>query len=161
MQLPRGAEPRTVRVELTTQTLAVHIGEERVFHGPLFAPVKAEESVWLISALPCQKSRPACLRRPGLTRATPRCRRRAADGVLEIQLLKRNRRGQYSNGCTNADTFWFSLLANRNGRERLALERPPDAYYRTEWEHIGCADAHKLRGRRGGRAPTSARAIAA
>ena len=80
--------------------------------------------------------------------------------MLEIQLLKRNRRGQYSNGCTNADPFWFSLLANRNGRERLALQRPPDAYYRTEWEHIGCADAHKLRGRRGGRA-ASARAIAA
>ena len=81
--------------------------------------------------------------------------------MLEIQLLKRNRRGQYSNGSTNADTFWFSLLADRNGRERLALERPPDAYYRTDWERIGCADAHKLRGRRGAGHAPSARAIAA
>ena len=41
-----------MRVELTTHSLAVYIGDERVFDGPLFAPVKAEESVWLISALP-------------------------------------------------------------------------------------------------------------
>ena len=67
--------------------------------------------------------------------------------MLEIQLLKRNRRGQYSNGCTNADTFWFSLLADRAGRERLALQRPPDAYYNSDWERIGCTDVKKLRGR--------------
>ena len=63
MQLPPGAEPRTVRVELTTQTLAVYIGEERVFEGQLFAPVKAEESVWLISAFSANLSeaaRPRC-----------------------------------------------------------------------------------------------------
>jgi hypothetical protein len=79
--------------------------------------------------------------------------------VLEIQLLKRNRRGQYGNGCTNADTFWFALLADRTGRERLTLERPPNAYYRSDWERAGTADANKLRGRRGSRAP-AARAIA-
>ena len=50
VQLPPGAEPRTVRVELDTHALSVYIGDERVFEGPLFAPVKAEESVWLISA---------------------------------------------------------------------------------------------------------------
>ena len=60
MQLPPGAEPRTVRVELATQALAVYIGEERVFEGPLFAPVKAEESVWLISAFATRRPwRPA------------------------------------------------------------------------------------------------------
>ena len=72
------------------------------------------------------------------------------DGVLEIQLLKRNRRGAYSNGCTNADTFWFSLLAGRTGRELLPLEQVPPEYYKTTWERIGVADAHRLRGRRGG-----------
>ena len=62
MQLPPGAEPRTVRVELATQALAVYIGEERVFEGPLFAPVKAEESVWLISAFAANLSVAACPR---------------------------------------------------------------------------------------------------
>ena len=79
--------------------------------------------------------------------------------MLEIQLLKRNRRGQYSNGSTNADTFWFSLLADRGGRERLELQHAPAAYYKTDWERIG-GDANKLRCRRSGRAP-AARAIAA
>ena len=85
----------------------------------------------------------------------------AADGVLEIQLLKRNRRGFYGNGCSNADTFWFSLLAGRAGRERLPLQAPPAEYYKTEWERAGAADAHKLRGRRGSSARAAPQAIAA
>jgi hypothetical protein len=52
VQLPPGVEPRQARVDLTPHSLAVHIGDERVLSGPLFAPVKAEESVWLISARP-------------------------------------------------------------------------------------------------------------
>ncbi len=75
---------------------------------------------------------------------------RVADGVLEIQLLKRNRRGFYQNGCTNADTFWFSLLAQRAGRERLPLAQPPPEYYKSDWERIGATDAHRLRSRGGG-----------
>jgi hypothetical protein len=152
VQLPPGVEPRSARVELTTHAIAVHVGDERVLAGPLFAPVKAEESVWLVSeslalaaSEPCTQADARAAHRPG-----------TADGVLEIQLLKRNRRGQYSNGCTNADTFWFSLLADRSGRERLALQRPPDAYYNSDWERIGCADANKLRGRRGSRATAPA-----
>ena len=88
---------------------------------------------------------------------------RAADGVLEIQLLKRNRRGFYGNGCTNADTFWFSLLAGRAGRERLPLPAPPGASYKSDWEQVGAADAHKLRGgrRRGGGGGGGAKAITA
>jgi hypothetical protein len=88
---------------------------------------------------------------------------RAADGVLEIQLLKRNRRGFYGNGCTNADTVWFSLLAGRAGRERLPLPAPPGAYYKSDWEQVGAADAHKLRGgrRRGGGGGGGAKAITA
>lgn len=52
VQLPPGVEPRQARVDLTPHSLAVHIGDERVLSGPLFAPIKAEESVWLISARP-------------------------------------------------------------------------------------------------------------
>ena len=50
MQLPPGVEPRAARVELSPHAIAVHVGDERVLAGPLFAPVKAEESVWLVSA---------------------------------------------------------------------------------------------------------------
>ena len=58
MQLPPGVEPRSARVELTPHAIAVHVGDERVLAGPLFAPVKAEESVWLVSASP-----PGCFHR--------------------------------------------------------------------------------------------------
>lgn len=35
----------------------------------------------------------------------------AVDGVLHVHLLKRNRKGHYLPGTTNADTWWRSLLA--------------------------------------------------
>jgi hypothetical protein len=50
VQLPPGAAPKSARVALTPHSIAVHIGEERVLGGELFAAVKAEESVWLVSA---------------------------------------------------------------------------------------------------------------
>lgn len=28
------------------------------------------------------------------------------DGLLQLYMLKRNRRGAYADGATNADTFW-------------------------------------------------------
>ena len=28
------------------------------------------------------------------------------DGLLQLLMLKRNRRGAYADGATNADTFW-------------------------------------------------------
>lgn len=73
----------------------------------------------------------------------------AADGLLEIQLLKRNRRGFYANGGSNADTFWFSLLQGRTGRERLQLQYPPADYYKTDWEREGVLDAQRRIGRGG------------
>jgi len=115
--LPPGTAASAVRVTLTPTALAVHVGGLRVLEGPLFAPVKAEDSVWAI-----------------------------ADGVLELQLLKRCRRGQYAAGATNADTFWYALLGGRSGRERLPLEHPPASYYKTEYEREG-AEPHRLRGR--------------
>lgn len=48
--------------------------------------------------------------------------------MLTLLLLKANRRGQYANGCTAADTFWFSLTT---GGPRLAAQHPPTAYYST------------------------------
>ena len=91
--------------------------------GELYAAIKAEASTWVV-----------------------------VDGVLEISLLKRNRRGQYDAGKSNAATFWFSVLrgpmddrdaragAKKDrargttlGRERLALDAPPSEYYASEW----------------------------
>ena len=71
--------------------------------------------------------------------------------MLEIQLLKRNRRGQYANGCSNADTFWYALLASARGKQRLSLEYPPPEYYRTEWEPPDTGvNAAKLTGKKRG-----------
>lgn len=53
----------------------------------------------------------------------------ADEGIVHLQLLKRNRKGCYANGCTAADTFWFSLLAGAKGADRLALRHPPTHYY--------------------------------
>lgn len=51
------------------------------------------------------------------------------DGIVHIQLLKRNRKGNYANGCTAADTFWFGLFAGASGVDRLSLTHPPTRYY--------------------------------
>lgn len=94
-----------------------------LIEGELYAAIKAEASTWVV-----------------------------VDGVLEISLLKRNRRGQYDAGKSNAATFWFSVLrgpmddrdaragAKKDrargttlGRERLALDAPPSEYYASEW----------------------------
>jgi hypothetical protein len=65
VQLPPGVDPRAARVELTPHAIAVHMGDERVLAGPLFAPVKAEESVWLVSASPARSRGAALAMRPG------------------------------------------------------------------------------------------------
>jgi hypothetical protein len=36
--------------------------------------------------------------------------------ILEMSLLKRNRRGNYENGASNADTFWFGVLRGGGAR---------------------------------------------
>jgi hypothetical protein len=53
------------------------------------------------------------------------------DKVLHIQLLKRNRKGNYQDGCTAADTFWFSLLSGAKGVDRIQGDHPPTCYYST------------------------------
>jgi hypothetical protein len=58
----------------------------------------------------------------------------ADEGILHMQLLKRNRRGHYSNGTTAADTFWYSLLAAAKGGDRLPGPHPPTCYYSSAYE---------------------------
>ena len=70
--------------------------------------------------------------------------------MIEIVLLKRNRRGFYQNGKTNADTFWYSLLAGKVGRERLQLPYPPHEYYKTDCDLSGTLEVAGQRHKRGG-----------
>ena len=114
--LPAGCvSSRDVKVRLTSTSVAVAINGEPVVEGELHSPIKAEASTWVV-----------------------------VDGVLEMSLLKRNRRGNYDDGCTNADTFWYSVCASApvrkngfskelRGAKRLALTEPPNEYYDTTW----------------------------
>lgn len=54
--LPPGVEARDARVTLTPTSILVTLGEETVLQGELFAPIKAEESVWLVSARPALRA---------------------------------------------------------------------------------------------------------
>lgn len=69
-----------VAVKLTPSSISVQFGERTAVKGELYAEIKLDESTWYIQ-----------------------------DSVLHMQLLKRNRRGQYANGSNNADTFWKSV----------------------------------------------------
>ena len=116
--LPAGAvASRDVKVRLSSTFLSVAVNGEPVVEGELHSPIKAEASTWVV-----------------------------VDGVLEMSLLKRNRRGNYDDGCTNADTFWYSVCASTpknqdvpkkagdvRGSKRLALTEPPHEYYDTTW----------------------------
>ena len=69
-----------VHVSLKAVSIEVCMGPRTPLRGPLYASVKVEESTWYVQ-----------------------------DGLLTVQLLKRNRRGHYANGSSNADTFWMSV----------------------------------------------------
>ncbi len=60
MQLPPGARPKAAHVALTPSSICVRVGEERILAGDLFSAIKAEESVWLVSASLCAHLRCAC-----------------------------------------------------------------------------------------------------
>lgn len=62
----------------------------------------------------------------------------ADDSILHITLLKRNRKGNYQDGCTAADTFWFSLLAGAKGVDRLPGAHPPTFYYSAACDALDC-----------------------
>ena len=74
---------RDVRVDLRSNFLSIEVDGEPRINGELHSPVKAEASTWIV-----------------------------VDGVLEMSLLKRNRRGNYDDGCSNADTFWYSVCVS-------------------------------------------------
>ena len=71
--LPEGLPADRVVVQLRTAAINVWVDEAPVLAGRLFREIKAEESTWYIQ-----------------------------DGVLEIVMLKRCRRGHYETGKTNA-----------------------------------------------------------
>ena len=69
-----------VKVQLAPSVVEVQIGEHTILQGSWFGEIKQEDSTWYIQ-----------------------------DGILHMQLLKRNRRGNYANSSTNADTYWKSV----------------------------------------------------
>lgn len=71
--LPAGLPARAVRVQLSTRAISILVDEAPVLVGQLWREIKAEESHWYVS-----------------------------DGVLEVAMLKRCRRGHYEAGTTNA-----------------------------------------------------------
>ena len=73
MPLPTGVGAAKVHVTLGTNSLRVEVDEAPVLSGTLWAAIKAEESTWYVQ-----------------------------DGVLELLMLKRCRRGHYEAGKTNA-----------------------------------------------------------
>lgn len=89
-----------VIVKLTPATLLVSLAGRVILSGKLFQAIKQEDSMWLLE-----------------------------DGVLHLTMLKRNRRGNYANNCTNADTFWQAVMQNSPRQETLQLAFPPAKYY--------------------------------
>ena len=102
VKLPRGTKKHDLEVFLSSTRLDVRVRDEVVVQGNLTAVIKAELSTWVI-----------------------------VDGVLEISMLKKNRRGHYDNGCSNADTFWPKLLADAEASLPLPA---PSEYFSTEYE---------------------------
>lgn len=128
LPLPDGLSSSKVSVVLQPQYIAVEFDEKPKLKGQLYRAIKADESTWY-----CQ------------------------DGVLEILMLKRNRKGNYENRTTNADTFWRSVLQSAPEREVLAFEHPPTAYYWAPHEEIDSEKEIKRLTSRGG-APQAASA---
>eukprot|EP00878_Enallax_costatus_P010420 GHUV01010877.1.p1 GENE.GHUV01010877.1~~GHUV01010877.1.p1 ORF type:complete len:291 (+),score=87.41 GHUV01010877.1:788-1660(+) len=105
VKLPATITPKQVTVCLSPTRLTVTAAGDELLGGRLSAEVKVEDSTWYCD-----------------------------DGILYIQLLKRNRKGHYSNGSTAADTFWFSLMKAAVGNNRLPGSHPPNRYYSMPYE---------------------------
>ncbi|EIE25264.1 hypothetical protein COCSUDRAFT_13889, partial [Coccomyxa subellipsoidea C-169] len=78
--IPEKVTAKQVTVRMAPSDVHVQLGERHVLKGSWYGEIKQDESTWFIQ-----------------------------DGVLSMQLLKRNRRGNYANGSNNADTFWKSV----------------------------------------------------
>ena len=107
--LAKGQRLRHVSVEMGPSRLRVALAGKAVLDGALFAHIKAEESAWTVR-----------------------------DGICEISMLKRSRRGHYDDGHTAASTFWGSLLrvAPQVGAPPAApfALKVPAAYYEAPYE---------------------------
>lgn len=106
---PNAQRAADVAVVMRSDFLSVKVAGVTILAGALYRPIKAEASTWII-----------------------------ADGILEICLLKRFRRGNYENGKSNADTFWFCLCRDGGGVGQQRIEKltaPPNEYYDTEYTH--------------------------
>ena len=110
IRLPRGGgggAPRgKVRVELSERRLRAECGAEVLLEGELFGPIDPAESTWVV-----------------------------VDGVLELTLRKKFRRGRGYGGAgrSNASTFWRALITDAPPEEALPGEHPPSAYYASQW----------------------------
>lgn len=112
VKLPRGATKSDVDVSLSATRLSIRVRGDVIVNGDLFAAIKAELSTWVI-----------------------------IDGVLEMSLLKKNRRGHYDNGCDNSHTYWRSLVS---GDARALAPEAPKEYFDSEYE-IDAPMSHNAR----------------
>lgn len=110
--LPESFDKSKVQVDISPSAIRVELDERPILSGKLFQDIKQDESTWYI-----------------------------VDNVLEISLLKRNRRGNYADKTTNADTFWHSVLKSAPIGEKLMLQNVPTTYYWSPYE----ADSEPLR----------------
>eukprot|EP00205_Picochlorum_sp_RCC944_P001663 CAMPEP_0182608080 /NCGR_PEP_ID=MMETSP1330-20130603/2602_1 /TAXON_ID=464278 /ORGANISM="Picochlorum sp., Strain RCC944" /LENGTH=345 /DNA_ID=CAMNT_0024826781 /DNA_START=49 /DNA_END=1086 /DNA_ORIENTATION=+ len=121
VKLPVMTASRRVEVRMEPTFMAITInGGDVVMHGDLYREIKQDESTWFIN-----------------------------DGILEICLLKRYRRGlTYMKGETNANTYWYSIFKDAKEDQMLQLKFPPTSYYNTEWQIEEVPEEYKQQTRR-------------
>lgn len=115
--LPPNATGRDVDVQITSTHLRVEYEGAPLLAGELYRDVKADDSTWLLS-----------------------------EGIITVNLLKRNRRGHYANGTNNSHTYWRSLIkCETHPQAVLPIDAPPDKYYFCEYDKDDQRDAHTSR----------------
>ncbi len=85
---------------MTTSHLSVNLDSQTLLAGELYQDIKRDASTWYIE-----------------------------NHILHVIMMKRNRRGNYANGATNADTFWYSPLRKGPAEAIIPVQHPPTAYY--------------------------------
>jgi hypothetical protein len=94
-----------VKVTTSPKEMTIFLDGLVMMGGELAREIKEEDSTWQIQ-----------------------------DGLLEVTMLKKNRRGHYLSGTTNMDTFWYSVWKKAAPAELLGLKVPPVAYYNSRIE---------------------------
>lgn len=89
-----------VALQMTTTHLSITLDCRPLLNGELYREIKRDASTWYIE-----------------------------NRILHIIMMKRNRRGNYANGSTNADTFWYSPLKKGPAEAVIPVQHPPTAYY--------------------------------